>query len=44
MINKRKVLAIVLKKNNKGYIIKLNQKTKIIIEMKDINKEDHTIL
>lgn len=45
VINDIKALAIVLtKKNNKGYIIKLNQETKIILEMKDINKVNHFIL
>lgn len=45
VINDIKALAIVsTKKNNKGYIIKLNQETKIILEMKDINKVNHFIL
>ena len=41
VINDIKALAIVSTKNNKGYIIKLNQETKIILEMKDINKVNH---
>lgn len=44
VINDIKALAIVSTKNNKGYIIKLNQETKIILEMKDINKVNHFIL